>query len=505
MTSRPGSLIADRESASKRWNQELYRGLGFFRLTTPTVTKREDYMRSTAQPSCKISGLRRRAASVAGLVVARADFGAKQERKRQIPAVVLASVLFTSLVFQVACGGSSGTGGSSGSSGTPAVTFTFSVLYSFTGGTDGGNPEAGLVRDTAGNLYGTTSSGGASNQGTVFKLDTTGKETVLHSFTGGADGGFLVGFPMGGVILDAAGNLYGTTPSGGASNQGTVFKLDTTGTETVLYSFTGGTDGVGPRQVWCGTRRGTSTVPPTGAALRPAPDGTAFKLDTTGTETVLYSFTGGAADGGISLGGLILDASGNLYGTTSAGGASSAGTVFKLDTTGKETVLYSFVGGERTGRVPRQVWSATRGEPLRYHFQCRRLESRDGVQVGYDWHRNCPAQLYGRGGRGICGECFHRRLDPRRGGQPLRHHLRWRRFRTWERCSRWIRPARRPCCTPSRARRTEKFPWQVWCRTQRVIYTAPHPLAAPLRAREREWCSSSLHTDRTRRERRSGQ
>src|SRR5438045_599299 len=88
---------------------------------------------------------------------------------------------------------------------------TFSTLYSFSRTPDGGYPYAGLIRDAAGNLYGTTPTGGACNAGTVFKLDTTGKETVLHSFTGGADGGD----PWAGLVRDPAGNLYGTSYLGG--------------------------------------------------------------------------------------------------------------------------------------------------------------------------------------------------------------------------------------------------------------------------------------------------
>jgi uncharacterized repeat protein (TIGR03803 family) len=121
---------------------------------------------------------------------------------------------------------------------------TFTVLYSFKGGTDGASPGGTLVRDAAGNLYGATG-GGIFNFGTVFKLDTIGNETVLYSFKGGADGGF----PVGGLTGDAAGNLYGTTQRGGdltcnsGFGCGTVFKLDMTGKETVLYSFTRGADG----------------------------------------------------------------------------------------------------------------------------------------------------------------------------------------------------------------------------------------------------------------------
>jgi uncharacterized repeat protein (TIGR03803 family) len=116
------------------------------------------------------------------------------------------------------------------------------TLYSFTGGADGGAPVASLVRDAAGNFYGTTSEGGAYGAGVVFQLDLTGNETVLHSFTGGADGGS----PMAGLIRDAEGNLYGTASGGGAYGNGVLFELHPTGEETVLYSFTGGADGAFP-------------------------------------------------------------------------------------------------------------------------------------------------------------------------------------------------------------------------------------------------------------------
>ena len=113
---------------------------------------------------------------------------------------------------------------------------TFKILHAFSGSPDGANPTANLIQDASGNLYGTTFSGGASKQGTVFKLDTTGTETVLYSFTGKPDGAN----PLGGVVIDAAGNLYGTTLYGGTANSGTVFEVDTAGTETVLLSFGGG-------------------------------------------------------------------------------------------------------------------------------------------------------------------------------------------------------------------------------------------------------------------------
>jgi len=220
------------------------------------------------------------------------------------------------------------------------------VPYSFAGGTtDGAYPHAGLIADAAGNLYGTTLQGGASSLGVVFKLYTTGKETVLHSFTGSpADGAN----PYATLTQDSTGNLYGTTRSGGASNYGVVFELDTAGKETVLHSFTGfPTDGAYPSagrlirgpegNLYGTTTRGGATGSSKGGY------GVVYKVDTTGKETVLYSFSGGG-DGGLPYGGLIRDSAGNLYGTTNRGGANGKGVVFKLDTAGHETVLHSFAG-----------------------------------------------------------------------------------------------------------------------------------------------------------------
>ena len=227
------------------------------------------------------------------------------------------------------------------------------VLHRFRGGkTDGAQTESGVMRDRAGNLYGTTHRGGASNWGVVFKLDPAGQETVLYSFTGGTDGGYANSVP----VRDSEDNLYGTTESGGTGKPcgmgcGTVFKLDSAGQETVLYSFGGGTDGVGP---WVGPQAGVIRDRAGnlyGTAYGSSTFdccGTVFKLDPTGAETVLHRFTGGM-DGGSPQAGLIRDSAGDLYGTTSAGGISKpciggCGVVFKLDPTGTETVLYSFTG-----------------------------------------------------------------------------------------------------------------------------------------------------------------
>ena len=212
----------------------------------------------------------------------------------------------------------------------------YTVLYRFTGGADGGGPTTGVIRDLAGNLYG-TALGGTSDSGVVFKLDTTGHFTVLYTFTGGADGDS----PSSGVIRDSAGNFYGTTSRGGASGQGVVYKLDTAGHETVLYSFTGGVDGGSPQNSLTSDSAGNlyGTTYSGGAANM----GVVYKLDTAGQETVLHSFRGGA-DGGTPEAGVIRDSAGNLYGTASIGGKGGVGTVYQLDASGQETVLYSFPG-----------------------------------------------------------------------------------------------------------------------------------------------------------------
>jgi uncharacterized repeat protein (TIGR03803 family) len=219
------------------------------------------------------------------------------------------------------------------------------VLYSFTGsGGDGANPNA-VIRDSAGNLYGTTlNGGGASDEGTVFKLDKIGKETVLYRFKGGTDGAG----PYAGLVRDPNGNLYGTTYYGGGSGCdgrgcGTVFRLDKTGKETILHSFSNGSDGVFP---YAGLIRDASgNLYGTTAGGGSGSNGTVFKLDKTGKETILYAFTGYPYDGGEPNGGLVRDASGNLYGTTTLGGGADYGTVFGLDKTGNEIWLYTFTGG----------------------------------------------------------------------------------------------------------------------------------------------------------------
>jgi uncharacterized repeat protein (TIGR03803 family) len=225
---------------------------------------------------------------------------------------------------------------------------TYSVVYSFGSVVnDGSDPIAGLVLDAHDNLYGTTYEGGAAGYGTVFKIDTTGTETVLHNFAGiGAGDG---AHPHAGLALDAQDNLYGTTWMGGAhgqTGQGTVFKVDATGNETVLFEFDGaGGDGTKPSGLVLdaqGNLYGTTAL---GGANGANKDGTVFKLDAAGNETILHTFRTGPTDGATPYGGVVLDAEGNLYGTTTRGGRSIyPGSVFKLGTTGVETVLHRFAG-----------------------------------------------------------------------------------------------------------------------------------------------------------------
>ncbi len=260
--------------------------------------------------------------------------------KRSRPSWVVFAVVWA--VLAVAAGG--------GASAAPVET----VLHSFMGGnSDGANPKARLIADTSGNLYGTTEFGGAFGEGTVFKLSPSGTVTVLHSFCslpGCRDGDG----PVTGLIFDSSGNLYGTTSTVVESNDGVVFKLSPGGTETVLQSFTGSGDGVYPSGLISdsgGNLYGTTGEGGSGCYIPfppfPSGCGVVFKLSPGGTETVLYSFCPffpNCSDGAGPGGGLIADSSGNLYGLA-GGGTLGKGVVFKLTPGGTETVLYSFKGG----------------------------------------------------------------------------------------------------------------------------------------------------------------
>ncbi len=216
---------------------------------------------------------------------------------------------------------------------------TFTVLYNFADGSDGGDPFAGVIQDAAGNLYGTTYYGGELSCagigcGVVYELGTAGTETVLHTFTGSPDGASTV-TP---VVRDRVGNVYGTTTYGGATDNGTVFEIDTAGKETVLYSFTGRSDGCLPLQGLIGDSDGN--LYGTTWACGSSGFGTIFKVNSAGKFTLLYSFAGDAADP--EYGHLTMDRSGTLYGVTEQGGANRVGALYRLGQNGMFTVLHSF-------------------------------------------------------------------------------------------------------------------------------------------------------------------
>ena len=228
----------------------------------------------------------------------------------------------------------------------------FKVVHNFTGGATGADPLNGFVTDAAGNLYGTASAGGIYNNGVVFEINAKGKETVLHKFKGGSDGSSPQGF----LLRDSAGNLYGTTAAGGVFGAGTVFELTPALVETVLYSFTGHPDGASPLAGL--TMDGAGNFYGTTATGGTMGNGTVFKLSPPAkqgakwTEKVLYSF-GNGTDGATPVGGVTFDASGNLYGTTSAAGTYGFGTIFQLTpgTSWTETTLHDFQNAD-DGAVP---------------------------------------------------------------------------------------------------------------------------------------------------------
>ncbi len=229
---------------------------------------------------------------------------------------------------------------------TAAQAQTYTVLYSFTGGADGAYPYGGVILDKAGNLYGTTFQGGDLNKcptypgcGVAYKLDLSGKQTVLHTFTGSPDGQEP---DFGNLLRDKAGNLYGTTVYGG-NVDGVVFKISRAGKETILHSFPQQSgDAECPQwgliQDAAGDLYGTTFAGGTSSYSA----GTVFKISKAGKENVMHSFNGYDGFGPEST--LVQDASGNLYGTTNSGGSIGYGTVFKINKTGKFSVLYNFKG-----------------------------------------------------------------------------------------------------------------------------------------------------------------
>jgi len=201
------------------------------------------------------------------------------------------------------------------------------VLYSFNGFPDGYNPVGAPVMDSQGNLYGTTYKGGPKFAGTVFQVTPAGVETILHGFQANSKDGQ---YPYAGLVMDSQGNLYGTSGYGGASGFGTVFEITSAGAEKILYSFKGGSkDGQLPQTGLfldsLGNLFGTTAYD----ANFIGPFGTVFELTPAGKEIILHKFTG-SPDGDNPAGNVFRDGSGNIYGTTSVGGAYNNGTVFEI-------------------------------------------------------------------------------------------------------------------------------------------------------------------------------
>ena len=227
---------------------------------------------------------------------------------------------------------------------------TYTILYTFQGQSDGGFPQGGLYRDSSGNLYGITNTAGNRNDcnnygcGTVYKLDPSGQLTVLHTFTGGADG--WPNATWGSLIPDPAGNLYGMASIGGLYDNGTIFRVTPSGGFTVIHTFPSSpNDGLGPQFTLL---RDSTTGIMYGTTFGGGPGGysgygTVYALSRAGvsSDVVLHAFD--YNDGALPQGSVATDGQGNLYGTAGQGGTSDCGTAFKMRNTGAGyTVLHNF-------------------------------------------------------------------------------------------------------------------------------------------------------------------
>lgn len=237
----------------------------------------------------------------------------------------------------------------------------YTVLYAFQGSPDGQNPQANLYLASDGNFYGTTARGGGYGNGTIFRVTSTGVFTLLYTFTGGTDGGF----PVAGVIEGSDGNFYGTTVSGGAVNAagfpgyGTIFQMTPNGVLNTIYTFTGGDiDGSNPYagvvEGSDGFLYGTTNSDEVGDTLYEF--GSVFKVSKTGTLTTLYHF-GDGNDGANPDGGLLEGSDGSFYGSTHNGGfyandddETGQGVLFNITPSGTFTTLYEFTGQADSGR-----------------------------------------------------------------------------------------------------------------------------------------------------------
>jgi uncharacterized repeat protein (TIGR03803 family) len=293
-------------------------------------------------------------------------------------------------------------------SASPALAAQESIVYAFTGGADGGFPQGGVIADANGNFYGVTTSDGTGHNGVVYELSPPAKgqkswtQTTLYNFTGGNDGGV----PQVSLMIDKKGTLYGTTYAGGASGEGVVFKLTppasgaTSWKEKVLWTFTGGNDGSEPSGTLimdaAGNLYGTTTGGGTGVV------GTVFELSppakgqSVWAETVLYNFTGNN-DGGEPFGRMLFGSDGNLYGTTAGYGQYNYGTIYRLiaPTTGGTwsfSLLHAFADG-KDGAVPRDgliqgsdgtLYGTTAGFDSTWGNVFKLSTDRSGYQVLYN-------------------------------------------------------------------------------------------------------------------------
>lgn len=235
-----------------------------------------------------------------------------------------------------------------------AQSATITDLYDLNGTTDGQSPFGNVVQGPDGNFYGTTARGGTNGDGTIYRLTPDGKYTVLYTFQGSPDGQV----PEAALFVGSDGNLYGTASFGGADGNGTVFRISPAGVFTLLYTFTGGTDGGFPAggviEGSDGNYYGTTV---NGGAVNAAGFtgyGTIFKITPQGVLTTIHTFTGGDADESSPYAGLVEGSDGYLYGTTNNDEVGNTfyydGSVFKLSKSGDSfTTLYHFSGGNDGG------------------------------------------------------------------------------------------------------------------------------------------------------------
>lgn len=251
--------------------------------------------------------------------------------------------------------GTTNAGGAYSARGTAfkmSSTGTITILHSFGGVTsDGSFPNAGLVQASDGNFYGTTTTGGSPNYGTIFKMTSTGTVTILHTFGDGSvtNDGLE---PYAGLAIGSDGNFYGTTEAGGSNYGGVVFKITPTGTYTILHNFNDGSVSGDGRNPGAGLVKGSDgnfygTTTSGGSASF---YGCVFKITPSGTVTILHSFKDGSVsnDGYDPYASLIQGLDGNFYGTTVDGGSAAGGTFFKITSTGTVTILHSFGDGTVT-------------------------------------------------------------------------------------------------------------------------------------------------------------